>query len=914
MRRLGYRLTGLTTRIATRTFLTFALCAGVPIALSAYVSQRAVSDELRLLALERLTQASKSYGLLLFERLRQSDELLSRLARMHVEGRLSAQELRAFASKRMRIIDVRTAPMHEAGALSSARLTVLREAGRQPQVAVTAVVKNGRQGLAVTGVIAPDHLWDADAVELAGAQLCVRDQGGVDLHCVGDESETTSQGSPLVAEWTLFLRPAYGADSWVVATRQSSQGAFGALRTFRRTLPLVAGIAIAVALLLSVVQIRRSHRPLAVLTDAARRIGERRFTGPIVLESGDEYGRLALAFNRMAASIGRQFAVLAALARIDRMILASPSIGAVLERTLPALPRLVRARSAAVFVQSDDGGDTLLYVAASADSERVQLRRLSLSVDDLRSLLHDQAVSGDARLSLIREELLAATGCAKLDAAPIRVDRRLRGVLLIGGASETTRSDQRRYARAFARRFAVALGAEDRRQALLRQAYYDDLTALPNRQLFRDRLRQVLAHAKRTGDHVALIYIDLDRFKNVNDSLGHTAGDELLRLTAERLGSAIRDADTLARLGGDEFIVIASGARESPPHVLAERLQAALGAVAAIGDVKHHVEASMGIAVHPQDGESAEVLLRNADTAMYRAKAAGGARAVYFEEEMNRTATRRLDLEQRLRVALSQGALSLAYQPKIRTHDGVVCGVEALARWNDAELGCVSPAEFIPVAEECGLVGQLGEWAMREACLAYQSWRGRGIDVGHVGVNVSLRQARDEQFRQCVERVLTETRTSPSALELEVTESTLAERPRQVIALLDELRAIGVRIAIDDFGVGYSSMAALGQLPADVLKIDRSFIEHCASRPESASIVEAIICMAHALGKLTVAEGVETPQQLAVLRNFGCDMIQGYLFARPMSADDLPRFCASLNARRQEFLVPAADFGRAIAG
>ena len=243
MRRLGHRLTGLTTRIATRTFLTFALCAGVPIALSTYVSQRAVSDELRLLAVERLTQASKSYGLLLFERLRQSDELLSRLARMHVEGRLSAQELRAFASKRMRIIDVQTAPMHEAGALSSARLTVLREPGRQPQVAVTAVVKNGRQGLAVTGVIAPDHLWDADAVELAGAQLCVRDQGGVDLHCVGDERRRRRRRKDLrwLQNGRCFCAPPMARDSWVVATRQSSQGAFGALRTFRRTLPLVAG-------------------------------------------------------------------------------------------------------------------------------------------------------------------------------------------------------------------------------------------------------------------------------------------------------------------------------------------------------------------------------------------------------------------------------------------------------------------------------------------------------------------------------------------------------------------------------------------------------------------------------------------------------------------------------------------------
>jgi diguanylate cyclase (GGDEF)-like protein len=914
MRRVGSRLTGLTTRIATRTFLTFALCAGVPIVVSALVSQRVVSDELHSAAVDKLTQTSKSYGLLLFERLRQCDELLSRLASLHLEGRLSADELRTFTSRRVRIVDVRTASIRESAA-PPARLRVLREPGREPQVALTAVLSNERETISITGVIAPEHLWDADAVELSGAQLCVRDEAGVSLHCVDDEhsAEASARAPSLAADWTLFLRPTYGADSWIVATSQSPQIAFGALQRFRRTLPLVATLSIAVALLLSVVQIRRSHRPLAALADAAQRIGERRFKEPIVVASGDEYGRLALAFNQMAASIGRQFSVLAALARIDRMILADPSIGAVLERTLPTLPRLLRARGAAAFVRPDDRDDTLLYVATRDDPERVRLRKLSLSDDELRMLLQGPASAESAKITAIREELLAATGCGTLDAAPIRVDRHLRGVLLIGNTNEAAHSDQRRNTRAFSRRFAVALGAEQRRHALVRQAYYDDLTGLPNRQLFKDRLRQELAHAKRNGDQVALIYVDLDRFKNVNDSLGHNAGDDLLRLAAERLQGEIRDSDTLARLGGDEFVVMASGVRESPPHVLAERLQSALAAVAAPSGTTQHIEASMGIAIYPLDGDSAEVLLRNADTAMYRAKAAGGGCAVYFEEEMTRKARRRLDVEQRLRVALSQRALSLVYQPKIRTLDGVVCGVEALTRWSDAELGYVSPGEFVPVAEECGLINPLGEWAMHEACTAYQSWRARGVDVGHVGVNVSMRQLRDERFLERVQRVLTETRTPPSALELEVTESTLADRPRQVMWLLDELRALGVRIAIDDFGVGYSSMAALGHLPADSLKIDRSFVEHCATRPQAASIVEAIICMAHALGKVTVAEGVETPEQLAVIRNFGCDIVQGYLLAHPLSSDDLLRFCAGMKAP-EATVNSEGETGRAIAG
>jgi diguanylate cyclase (GGDEF)-like protein len=462
--------------------------------------------------------------------------------------------------------------------------------------------------------------------------------------------------------------------------------------------------------------------------------------------------------------------------------------------------------------------------------------------------------------------------------------------LLIDCSQGPLHASQREYARAFARRFAVALGSEDRRQALLRQAYYDDLTGLPNRQLFKDRLTRELAHAKRAGVQMGVIFIDLDRFKHVNDSLGHSAGDELLQAVSVRLSGLIRDCDTLARLGGDEFIVIASDLANDPTHVLAERLQVALRQPFVIQNTTCVMAASLGMTVYPRDGDSAEVLLRNADTAMYRAKAAGGGHAVYFEETMNHDAQRRLLVEQRLRTALRDRKLHLFFQPKISLLDGSVCGVEALARWTDAELGFVSPAIFIPIAEECGLIEELGLWALREACETFQGWMRDGCDVRHVSVNASMRQLRDRSFVQEVIRVLHDTGMRADALEIEVTESTLAHRPKEVTTLLDELRIIGVRISIDDFGTGYSSMAALSQIPADVLKIDRSFVNDCATRPEAASIVEAIISMAHALGKVTVAEGVETPGQLAVLRRLGCDAVQGYLFAKPMSPEQLRRF------------------------
>lgn len=887
MRRLRAAVAGLGGRVATRIFLLFALCALLPIALFAIVAQRTVSDELRELAATRLTQAGKAYGHLLFERLRQSEQLLSALAQAHLDNQLSAAGLRAFSSPRVRILDVQIGA-DVAPPASGSRLTVVRASDGEPQIVLSVSRATDQQWAMVTAAIRPEHLWDPDAVALAGASLCVREEHGALLHCAGDVDEAVDARRALAGEWSLFLRPAYGASTWVIEARQPAQVAFAASQRFGRTFPLVAGGAMALALLLSVTQIRRSHRPLEILTAAAQRIAERRAARPIVLDARrDEYGRLARAFNEMVDSVAQQFAILGALARIDRMILADPSIAEVLERTLPKLPRLTRARAAAAFVQTSEFGETLFYAVYRDRSHRVSVQRMLLSAEEMRMLLSEDPLPAGKRPAALRAEILAAANCAALEAAPIRVERRLRGVLLLAhvGAAECT--VQRRYARSFARRFAVALGAQQRREALLHQAYYDDLTGLPNRQLFKDRLQQELARARRADESLALIYIDLDRFKNVNDSLGHTAGDEVLRLAAARIRSMVRETDTLARLGGDEFIVIASPVEDTPPHVLAERLQEALGGAATSGGAACFIEASIGIAMYPQDGATAEVLLRNADTAMYRAKAGGGGRVVYFEERMNVDARRRMKIEERLRAALARGVLTLAYQPKIGAQDGAFLGVEALARWTDEELGEVSPTEFIAVAEECGLIEELGEWAMRAACTAYQAWLGEGVDVGHVSVNVSLRQLRDERFVRCVRRILRETGTSPNALELEVTESTLAQRTGQLIALLEELRSFGVRIAIDDFGVGYSSMAALGHLPADVLKIDRSFIEHCATRMEAAAVVEAIISMAHALGKVAVAEGVETEQQLALLRRFSCDVIQGFLFSPPLPPQDI---------------------------
>lgn len=903
-----YRITGLDTRVAMRTFAIFCLCAVIPIVLSAAIADRMVSSKFRAAAAASLLKASKSYGLLVFQRLQETNDLLTELADRGLSDERALQTLRDLHLRRLRIIDVRMEEQAQASTDPAqqrlANLEILRGKSA-PGVTLTVSKEQAGRRIVIKALLANAYLWNGDALSTSLMRICVRTEAGRLLQCIGDaESADASRDEVLQEKWSLYLRPLYGAASWSIEAQQRTDVALADLYAFRRTLPLMTLIAVIVASLLSVVQIRRSHRPLAMLVKAATRIGRNRFDEPVTVDSKDEYQRLARAFNRMSAGLARQFVALRLLARIDRMILNDPSVSAVAQRVLPALPRLLGARSVGVALQLEHDDEFVLYIAGTTASpgfkqQCIQLRGEGL--EDLQKSLRADAFHVGSR---IRQEVLAAMQVDSLNTIAIQVQGKLRGLLLMHTGTSRLRATQMRRGRGYASRFAVALRSEERRHALVRQAYYDDLTGLPNRQLFKDRLQQELARAKRANAELALIFIDLDRFKNVNDSLGHSAGDELLQAVGARLASVVRDTDTLARLGGDEFVVIATELQQLPAHLLAERLQAVLQRPISVQNVPYYITASFGMTMYPQDAQGAETLLRNADIAMYKAKAAGRGRALYFEEEMNRDAQRRLALEQRLRIALRNGALHLVFQPKIDLIDGRVCGVEALARWVDDELGSVAPGVFIPIAEECGLIDELGAWALRRACETYQAWLQDGLDVGHISVNASVRQLRDRQYVQAVMDVLSDTGMRAQALELEVTESTLAQNTTEAAVLLDALRMQGVRIAIDDFGTGYSSMAAIGRLPADVIKIDRSFIEDCASRPDAASVVEAIITMAHVLGKHTVAEGVETSAQLSVLRRLGCDAVQGYLLAMPMTAAELRNFKFSLHAAEPSASAP----------
>ena len=419
-------------------------------------------------------------------------------------------------------------------------------------------------------------------------------------------------------------------------------------------------------------------------------------------------------------------------------------------------------------------------------------------------------------------------------------------------------------------------------------AQHDALTSLPNRMLLNDRLAQAMALAQRQGKQLALMFLDMDRFKYINDSMGHSVGDQLLISVAQRLTSAVRSSDTVCRQGGDEFVILLADVEHAADAALsAQKILTALTAPHRIGALELHITVSLGISVYPDDGESVDTLIKSADTAMYHAKENGRNNFQFFEPDMNLMVVERHAIESGLRRALERQELVLHYQPKINLDTGSITGVEALIRWQHPQRGLMLPEQFIWVAEDCGLIIPIGMWVLREACQQARAWQAAGMPPIAIAVNISAIQFRHRDFLAQLATVLADTGLAPQCLELELTESVLMHDANTTITVLNGLKGLGVRLAIDDFGTGYSSLSYLKHFQIDTLKIDQSFlrdITHAGSDSADAAIVTAVVCMGKSLNQRVIAEGVETREQMAFLQARGCGEGQGYFFSRPVTA------------------------------
>jgi len=699
----------------------------------------------------------------------------------------------------------------------------------------------------------------------------------------------------------LFLPGLFAHPSVEVIVSQPAEFAMAPIADFEKIFPPVLILAIILVGLLSSNLVGKSLTPLRRLTLAARDFANGNLKLRVELNTQGEFESLGDSFNEMASGIEHRISTLTAMAKIDRLILAGSDLGEISECALDCLVKRDALEIAAVVaqdVESQFQAKVIFCASGVFHHERVSLHCGLNQISEIGVHCLFEDLCDDTRDTM---SFLSAYNLQRVVISPISTDDDLQGILILGSKDDAEYSDERvQLCHSLAGRVGVALTNTKREEALYRQAHYDALTGLPNRQLLKDRLDQYLGQARRDHQDGAILFLDLDRFKETNDVYGHTVGDSILRLAAERIVSEVREGDTVARLGGDEFVVVMPMIESHSGVVdVAGRLVSCLSDAFTFENTSHYLGASIGVVVFPEDGDSVETLLRNADDAMYRAKDAGRSCFEFFSQKLNSESRRKIELERDLRAALAAQELELYYQPQFEINSGAVCGAEALVRWRHQQLGSISPDEFIQIAEDTGIIVELGNWVLEQACADMRSLILRGLHPGELSVNVSARQLGDPNFATTVFDILRRFDIRPEYLVLEITETAVAQNRDTVVVLLNELRSAGIRIAIDDFGTGYSSLSYLQHLPFDILKIDKSFIELLLTDKHSEKICRTIIMMATELEKQTVGEGVETASQAEFLSSNGCGKVQGHLYSRPLPRPDFIKFIENQDAHTQ---------------
>lgn len=890
------------SQVGRRLFLSFLVAALLPMAGLAWHAYRTVEDTLIDVNERRLRQDSKALGMRIIQELNWRSEILRRHAGQAARGSgQPGDRAEGFAA---------IAAWH--GALSAEESHHLAQGRALLRIgqggSVTLLVREGEGEVIWQGRLRDGALWRNDEAPehyclLASDMRMYFCTPGLTPPAMRDWQPLGAQGNTgtfvwrvggqeyLGGYWRARMNAAYDHPGMLALVAEPKAELLGGLHGFRQVFIAASILASALALLLALNRIRRQMRPLDRLTESTRRLASGDFSVDTEVETDDEFGRLGHAFNRMASTLRYKFHMLRMLGDLDRAILAASEMDHVVRLVLRHIVAAIPCDRAGI-VRLDAGGDGTLFIA---DGGRPGTQAPRADCRDAAQIAPDtptqswRLLEWDAQPPACLSPI--AAGMRQAMVFPVRVNQRLDSVLVLLHANPPEERDEIVEAGlGLTQRLAVAASNIAWEERLYRQAHYDALTDLPNRVLLRDRVEQALMRADREHSAVAVLLIDLDNFKQVNDSLGHSAGDAFLVVCAQRLSAAIRQSDTAARLGGDEFVLlipdIPRGTEDTVLDEIARDVNRLLAEPARVGDRLVATPASIGIALYPDNATGFEELLKMADAAMYESKRRqqGGYR--FYSGAMNAEVHARFELTQDLRAGMANDELTLHYQPKVSTTTGRIVAAEALVRWNSPKRGLVPPGQFVDMLDTIGLGSWLGEWVLDHACAQMAAWDDAGLPSISVSVNISPTQFQESDIVEKVVAALRRHGLDAPRLELEILEATAANESPEIQSALSRMRALGIGIALDDFGTGYSSLVYLTQLPANILKLDRAFTHNLMTDTRQQAIVERIIALARALDLKVVAEGVEDAQQMTMLSVMGCHMIQGYLTGRPVPPED----------------------------
>jgi len=756
-------------------------------------------------------------------------------------------------------------------------------------------LKNEHLDTLLIAEINPNYLWGNKADFPADTKLCAYQQinrSKTRLFCSSEEPVTALATAENSGSWELFMRGEFSTDAWLFEVSRLypiPASGFGNI-IGNNTYISIAILSLLAVGFLSLIQIRRTMVPLELLIEGTKKVAKGEYT-QVKVDEHSEFSDLTSAFNGMSMHIKRQLDTMQSLSSIDREIVTKLNVEQIIDQVTARMKQLNSDASFYVFRLHEETASMVqcsvnIYGNSTIPSMRIPISSREISAIKSYGLGHIGECTMESELS--HESLIAELGDSHLWVVPIFWQGDICAFLAVGSKAPLDLNDDYwSEFRELASRIGIVISAHERDEQLLVQAQYDILTGLPNRILLQDRLRQSMEYSTRTGHPIWVLFLDLDRFKYVNDSMGHNAGDDLLVQISQRLQSVIRESDTVARFGGDEFIIILQGEMDENLKLgILNRLVDSVAAPMKVNNQELVITCSIGISVYPNDGISADTLIKHADIAMYRAKEMGKNNFQFFTQSMNEMAAERMRMETYLRKSLEKDEFKLLYQPKVDLATQQIVGMEALIRWESKELGLISPSTFIPLAEETGMILEIGEWVLRKSCAQAVAWQKSGLGELQMSVNLSARQFKQENLVESIKSTLVETGLKANCLELELTESLFMREAENALKVLHEIKALGIKLSVDDFGTGYSSLSYLNSLPLDTLKIDKVFTDDIMLNQNKAPIVDTIITLAKNMNLKVIAEGVESESQVRYLAARGCDQMQGYYFSPPLKADD----------------------------